>query len=134
MKIEKVLEIFKDSHRIGCNVINANDEETQKYVMESIEALEEGIKIIKRSRWIPVNEKNPSDYGLERVLVQLYHKFNGPRQVHIGTFHKYPGEVCDWYIDDINLWVDSNNDFEVVAWMPLPDIYYKEEQNDKSKR
>ena len=49
MTNEQALAILKQPDRIGCNLIKANDEESNKYNQESIEALDMAIKALEQS-------------------------------------------------------------------------------------
>lgn len=49
MTKEQALRILKQPDRIGCHLIKANDEESNKYNQESIEALDMAIKALEQS-------------------------------------------------------------------------------------
>jgi len=75
-----------------------------------------------RPRWIPVTERLPEE-NLP-VLVAVKQKDRLPKWVKEQT-HSYVTDI-DVY-DDGGFYTHKNN---VVAWMPLPEPYREDEQDD----
>jgi hypothetical protein len=72
---EDAITILKQSDRIGCNLIKANDEESTKYNQESIEALGMAIKaleIVKEVKKI-IDEWNDKITEPEEDIYYLCH-------------------------------------------------------------
>ena len=133
MSYESPIEIYSDmKNQLENDVVNV----VQSYGItvdkdELIKALEydrgqyqkgyEDAKkdMIEARKWIPVREALPNS---DWVLGQIREKDSGylwiPRQV------EYRESRDDWYEESIG-WFKEDPDhvFEVIAWMPLPEVY-----------
>ena len=82
--------------------------------------IRQSVDEVKNSQWIPVTEALPNNAEYDWVLGQIREKDSGylwiPRQV------EYRESRDDWYEESIG-WFKENSDFEVIAWMPLPERY-----------
>ena len=78
-----------------------------------IEALELAIKALESSSWIPVTERLP-EINVEVIVTDIE---------TIGTY-------ASWYLGE-GFWECDNGKFNnrIIAWMPLPKPYTKEEQS-----
>ena len=106
--------------------------------LESIEALmaEGEIYDIEYSRWIPVSERLPKESGKYLVrpsdgVLEDYSDFSEVMIMPYDADYEAFGWWTDKY-DPVSLgYLDSVfNEFEVLAWMPLPEPY-KAESEDK---
>jgi len=66
MTKEQALAILKQPDRIGCHLIKANDEESNKYNQESIEALNIAIKSVNKLGQI---EQIIANYGITLEII-----------------------------------------------------------------
>ena len=107
---------------------------------ETVDAIEMGIHALKETQWIPCSERMPKERdsmfarwkGTDKWTEAMFEKrsdtviatieySNGKRTV--APAHTTDGKWrCDCIIGD---------DGEVIAWMPLPEPYKEEKQNDK---
>ena len=83
--------------------------------LKDIEAFDMAIEALKAQKWIPCSEGFPDTSGY--YLVTLDYKEVDYVWYHAG---KYPG----W---DRIYTEDGNN---IIAWMPLPEPYRKEQNNE----
>ena len=89
-----------------------------RMVLEAAEALEK----LEKFQWVPVSERTPDDYGA--VLLQYSNRrwleTEKRETLDIGYFDAFGNE---------ELRTEGSENFrgEVVAWMPLPEPYKKEE-------
>ena len=93
-----------------------------------LEAYKAAIKALEQEpRWIPVSKALPSDYNLDWVLAQVQED-NG--YLWIPIVMEYRKGKDDWFGTDEYLgWLkDHNGAFQVVAWMPLPEPYKAESE------
>lgn len=88
---------------------------------EILEAFDMAIKALEQTRWIPVSERLPEEpYGC-LVTVEDEEPMTGQMFETILPYH------VGW---DGERWNDSDGEqcpFEVIAWMPLPNVYRNEE-------
>lgn len=107
---------------------------------KTVDAIEMGIHALKETQWIPCSERMPKERdsmfarweGTDKWTKAMFKKrsdtviatieySNGERTV--APAHTTDGKWrCDCIIGD---------DGEVIAWMPLPEPYKEEKQNDK---
>ncbi len=92
------------------------EEECEAYIM-AIEALKE--KNERKQEWIPCSERLPEVGGLYIVTEK---RFAIDDRKHNGRYQTIVEEVNF----SNNKW-NRANFFEIVAWMPLPEPYGKEE-------
>ena len=132
MTLEEAIEIIKveracvkrntdnkcDRDCINCDLLRTEEEIFAAYDM-AIESLEKAEKF----QWVPVSERTPDDYGA--VLLQYSNRrwleTENRETLDIGYFDAFGNE---------ELREDDCKNFrgEVIAWMPLPDPYKKEEE------
>ena len=80
--------------------------------------------VTPKSRWIPVSERLPGEDICEapgpvwkrKVLITGYHSWNSKKDTFIGV--AFARDVKNDSIQDVN----------VIAWMPLPEIYKESEE------
>ena len=93
------------------------------YLKERYELLEQLIKVHFDSKWIPVEERLPENAGYS-CLATIENKFG---QITVAKVFTSYGDFGDsfWLCNekDINLKV-----WKVIAWMPLPKPYRKEDE------
>lgn len=75
------------------------------------DAIDDAIKALESSRWIPVTERLPDKMGSYITTIDC-------GKYGFATGQRY------FYNDEIG-W----NDKDVIAWMPLPEPYKKENEN-----
>ena len=108
-----------------------------------IEAFDDAIKALEQTRWIPVSERLPED--LEPVNITWVN--HNPESYYADIKDKpftATGHYCNgrwwWYSvicqDYLNEYgqcdVDAmNDDIDVIAWMPLPQPYKAESENEE---
>lgn len=80
------------------------------------EQLANWLNELKRHSWIPVTERLP-EINVEVIVTDIE---------TIGTY-------ASWYLGE-GFWECDNGKFNnrIIAWMPLPEPYTKEEQDDQS--
>ena len=97
-------------------------------------ALEIAIKVLEKTRWIPISERLPKEDGCYLVTAELV---VGKSIVEISSFAKNLYSVDEYefsnkkgksgwynYDDDYGYWLNE----EVIAWMPLPEPYTAESE------
>ena len=70
------------------------------------------LELLEQTEWIPVSERLPENG--KNVLVSVYH-YDGKPFVYIG-----------FYAVNSQKWIVDSLEYDVVAWMPLPEPYKKE--------
>ena len=99
----KAIDILKQPDRVGCNLIKANDEESNRYNQESIEALNMAIKALEHDTPMKVNvekwiyTKCPNDCGYE---LSTHHGDGYYSIKNKPTFCPKCGQRLDWGCDD----------------------------------
>lgn len=83
------------------------------------DAYDMAIKALEQTRWIPVSERLPEKDG--RYLAYIINQFDDKLR-YIMTCEYLVGDFNGWCPDDE---CSSNN---VVAWMPLPEEYKPESE------
>ena len=102
--------------------------------LESIEALmaEGEIYDIEYSRWIPVSERLPEEYG-EYMITWTTSNSLARKEGFLGTAeYELSGEYDhennrfkgEWILED---YIKNYSDVKVTAWMPLPKPYSESE-------
>lgn len=95
---------------------------------EARQFLSLAIKAFERSEWIPCSERLPED--MQKVLVWFEYYRYGDYNCMYQTYGF--GYVCDgkWspFINGETGWQDAR----IIAWMPLPEPYEKEEAESMS--
>lgn len=111
-----------------------------------IMALNKAIEVLKQTRWIPVSERLPetddeNSINSYNVLLWVKNKTHPERepQIYLGKLKHVDGndgsgnfwgietKPCDWTI-----WGWSYfNEPEVIAWMPLPEPYGAESEDEE---
>lgn len=103
----------------------ATDTKKQMQKEEEHLSMTYGAEEITEGRWIPVSERFPDEVGAYIVTVR-------DRKIPeiIGT------KIDRWCLDgDKYRWIKYenpyvDNEYEIVAWMPLPEPYKEEEDAD----
>lgn len=94
----------------------------------TIDACKGAIELLEQTRWIPVSERLPKDE--EYVLVCYEDGLIRTAYYYIDT-NIYPSEFEDCCETG---WYNYNEDFmykqDVVAWMPLPELYKAESEEE----
>ena len=105
MENKEAIELLKSNHRRDfiCSECQ-NDDDECKSSCEFGKALNEAIKALEAQGWIPVNKKIPETHG------------------YYLTSTIYNQVYCDYWNGDC-----FDRTETVLAWMPLPEPYTKEE-------
>ena len=121
MTAEQAIEIIENEKRC-VNRANQNDEcnrdcyncELVKTDKEILTALDMAIHALEQTKWIPVSERIPSIEDVQKYSNKV-----------LATLEN--GYVCSLgYRFEDNKWEDTLN--PVIAWMPLPKSYGKEQK------
>ena len=102
-----------------------NEIETQEEATWLDEALDMAIKALEQTRWIPVTEYEPEEYG-EFMITWVADEVNKPL-IGFAEYEitgKYDHEKNrfkgEWLFED---YVKAYTNPKVTAWMPLPNPY-----------
>lgn len=116
MTREEAIEIIRNYDVNGCGYCHQGGDEIEEAFDMAIKALEQ------EPEWIPVTERLPEDGA--RVLISLKIK-RTKKVVRSATY--YDGDC--FHSDTGDFW-HTQEDVELLAWMPLP-TPYKAESEDK---
>lgn len=70
------------------------------------------------SQWIPCSERLPEEYKSYIVTIKM--KYDHEKE------YEYQVDVADYNDDNwttFNDWYEGQDEFQVIAWMPLPEAY-----------
>ena len=81
-----------------------------------LDGYEMGIKALEQTRWIPVSEKLPEPNTA--VLLYVKYKLSRQRTYQLGMWNDNKQTWEDWRTP-----YDLEEEFEVIAWMELPERY-----------
>ncbi|WP_105308826.1 DUF551 domain-containing protein [Dorea sp. Marseille-P4042] len=107
---------------------------------KTVDAIERGIHALKETQWIPCSERMPKERdsmfarwkGTDKWTEAMFEKRS---DTVIATIEYSNGKrtVAPAYTTDGKWRCDCiiGDDGEVIAWMPLPEPYKEEKQNDK---
>lgn len=87
-----------------------------------LDGYEMGIKALEQTRWIPVSEKLPEPNTA--VLLYVKYKSSGQWTYQLGMWDDNKLAWEDWRTP-----YQLEEEFEVIAWMELPEIY-EEDTNE----
>ena len=96
-------------------------------------AYERGKQDAEQTRWIPVSERLPEEYGEYMITWTTSHSMVGGKYGLLGIAeYELSGEYDhennrfkgDWLLED---YVKNYPNVEVIAWMPLPEPYEPQE-------
>ena len=123
MENERAIEIIK-GEMMHCQIHLEDKNKAPEYYQEMnelCEAYEMAIKALENSRWIPTSEMLPDKYGCYLVMWRCL-------EGHWKDQLFY--EICE-YVPEEDEWERIEQagkaGAEIVAWMPLPEPYTKEE-------
>lgn len=121
MLFERMLEIIKRKSSIP-NVDESFDEIENAYDM--------AIKILENSSWIPVKTRELTDEETEEnpdITFMWDCPLPDDAQDVLITTRWGDVQLCTFCVDDKGLYFDDMDFDDVLAWMPLPEPYKKEE-------
>lgn len=93
----------------------------QEYDAEGIEAINKAIEVLEQTRWTPATQLPPS---YEAVLLYVKYKSSRQHTYQLGMWNANKQSWEDWRTP-----YQLEEEFEVIAWMELPEIY--EEDNNE---
>lgn len=105
------------------------DKITEEELNELLDKLEgHDRELTNQTGWIPVSERLPEDFGGD-YLVNIEYK--GEHEgIDIATY--IIGGYLDGLWDTPNDWIEGSSEYwHVTAWMPLPEPYKKEGDNNE---
>lgn len=110
MTVREAIEGFQ----IDNGLLAGKEDGTVERNIMAIEAL----KVMDSQRWIPVEERLPAEYG--SYLVAWI-------PVGLGIEYEHYYEILEFDPDDESGWIErieqSPGDYEILAWMHLPEHY-----------
>lgn len=120
----KILKLERDSWRKNPNL---------KVAQCLCDAYDMAIKALEQTRWIPVDERLPKKDGKYLVTVssfcgEIVFERSFAKDLHKVDEFDFPEHKCGFYKYD-DEWRYSEED-DVMAWMPLPDPYRKESEEN----
>ena len=92
------------------------------------EAKQMGIEAIEQTRWIPISERLPEEYGeylITWTTSQIKRPFIGISEGEVTSEYDYEHNrfKFEWLLED---YIKNYPDVKVIAWMPLPEPYKTE--------
>lgn len=79
-----------------------------------------------QTKWIPISEGPPEDYSPCWCTIRNHHTYDNCIEVYDHTVI-YDPTFKAWYDNDC-----SKLDFEVIAWMPIPEPYKPEIKTEQA--
>ena len=130
MKREEAIKLLNDIHSQCCdtaNILCTPDADKR------CEALQLAITSLQNQPvWIPVSERLPEKYGSYLVAWKPCNMSEADVIKKCGLPHYYEIVECD--PDDEAVWIESieqaTGEYEILAWMPLPEPYREREVKD----
>ena len=72
----------------------------------------------KSKKWIPCSERLPKEFGTYVVTIKMKYDHEKEYEWNVDVAYYEDG---DW--TTFNDWDEGQDEFDIIAWMPLPDPY-----------
>ena len=130
MKREEAIKLLNDIHSQCCdtaNILCTLDADKR------CDALQMAITALQNQPvWIPVSERLPEKYWSYLVAWKPCNMSEEYVVKRSGVPHFY--EILEYDPDDESGWIESieqaTGEYEILAWMPLPEPYRESEEED----
>lgn len=132
MENKKAIAIIKDELK-HCKIHLEDKNKAPEYYQEMnelCEAYEKAIKALENSSWIPVKARELTDEETEEnpdITFMWDCPLPDDAQDVLITTRWGDVKLCTFCVDDKGLYFDDMDFDDVLAWMPLPEPYTKEE-------
>ena len=132
MENKKAIAIIKDELK-HCKIHLEDKNKAPEYYQEMnelCEAYEMAIKILENSSWIPIKARELTAEEKEEhpdITFMWDCPLPDDAQDVLITTSWGDVKICTFCVDDIGSYFDEMDEDDVLAWMPLPEPYTKEE-------